>query len=170
VSYYGNDDNKIIMMLMMIITMIIIFIIIGGAIGNAATAWSIFLLFATYILRKLYPKGVKLLEKIKNDTVNIKHHLDEDIDKIKHNIEDGIHDVKIKIQHDWFGRSIDRNGDDDDDDDDTYHQQHIQNDYSIISNTSVKKRYTSNKIHPINDIPSSPPILLPSSSLSPPPS
>ena len=141
------------MMMMMMMMLIMIIIIVGGAIGNAATAWSIFLLFATYILRKLYPKGVKLLEDVKNDAVNIKHQLDKDIDKIKHNIEDDIHDVKIKIQHDWFG------------------QQHIQNDYSIISNTSVNRRYTSNKIHPITDgIPSSPPILLPSSLLSPPPS
>ena len=159
------------MMMMMMMMLIMIIIIIGGAIGNAATAWSIFLLFATYILRKLYPKGVKLLEDVKNDAVNIKHQLDKDIDKIKHNIEDDIHDVKIKIQHDWFGRSIDRNGDADDDDNTYHHQQHIQNDYSIISNTSVNRRYTSNKIHPITDgIPSSPPILLPSSLLSPPPS
>jgi hypothetical protein len=144
--------------------MIIIIKIIGGAIGNAATAWSIFLIFATYILRKLYPKGVTLAEDVKNDAVNIKHQLDKEIDKMKHNIEDNIHDVKIKIQHDWFGRSIDRNGDADDDDP---HQQHIQNDYSIISNTSVNRRYKSTKVHPItDDIPSSPP----SSLLSPPPS
>ena len=153
------------MMMMMMMTIIIIKII-GGAIGNAATAWSIFLLFATYILRKLYPKGVTLAEDVKNDAVNIKHQLDKEIDKMKHNIEDNIHDVKIKIQHDWFGRSKDRNGDADDDD---HHQQqqHIQNDYSIISNTSVNRRYKSTKVHPItDDIPSSPP----SSLLSPPPS
>lgn len=143
---------------------IIIIKIIGGAIGNAATAWSIFLIFATYILRRLYPKGVTLAEDVKNDAVNIKHQLDKEIDKMKHNIEDNIHDVKIKIQHDWFGRSKDRNGDADDDDP---HQQHIQKDYSIISNTSVNRRYKSTKVHPItDDIPSSPP----SSLLSPPPS
>ena len=133
---------------------------IGGAIGNAATAWSIFLIIVTFILRKLYPNGVKLLEHIKKDAVSMKHQLDKDIDKMKHHIDDDFHDVKIKIQHELFGRSIDRNDnyDDDDDDDHNNYTHHLQQQH----NTSAKRRYTSNKIHPIDDTTSLP--SLPSSS------